>query len=82
MKLKHPYWLALAVTFGMMVVGYACFKIPSPDFFRGPDWEQQVIGIGFLLAVVGFFGFVATVIFWYIARIVSFIRLHHPKGRG
>jgi hypothetical protein len=80
MRLKRPYWLALLITVGMMVLGFACWKIPQPDFFRGPAWEWQVEGVGVWLMVIGFWGFIASLIWSFVAVVVSFIRRHRAES--
>jgi hypothetical protein len=79
MNLKQPYRLASVMTLGMTALGYACWEIPNPDLFRGPDWKWLVMGVGSWLMVIGFWGFIASLIWWFIATIISFIRSRNQK---
>jgi hypothetical protein len=77
MKLKSPYWLASLITFviatssyiGLMLCGHA-----TNSLFLS-------LGVYFVfLSVVGALAFLASLVLWFLAAIISVIRSRRPKS--
>lgn len=82
---KRPCWLALLTSLGMMLAGYGAFYGMFPYGHAGQveavsTWQMLMENGSFLLMVVGAFGFVASLIWWFVAAIK--FRLRGPRHQS
>jgi len=81
MIFKRSYCLTSVITLGMFALGYACWMLPtSASYGNGPYKEWWFMVGGWLLMWAGAAGFVASLIWWVIAGIISCVRSPHPKS--
>ena len=84
---KRPCWLALFVSFGVFLLGsYAFWAAAWYMAEKGNESSAWLRSTGgpvvwglFWLAVAGTFGFVASLIWWFVSAIVSRNRSHDMK---
>ncbi len=74
MNFKRPCWLALFASLGMLLAGYGAFYGMFPYGHAGQleavsTWLMLLENGLFLLMVVGAFGFVAALTWWFVAAI-------------
>jgi hypothetical protein len=84
MNFKRPCWLALFAGLGMMVVGYDAYYGMFPYGTNGQvatdyTWQMLVDNGLFLLMVVGAFGFVASLTWWFVTAIEFRRRGSRPR---
>jgi hypothetical protein len=74
MNFKRPCWLALFVSLGAMLAGYNVYFGMFPYGQGGQleavsTWQLLPETGSFLLMAVGIFGFVASLVWWFVAAI-------------
>jgi uncharacterized membrane protein len=79
MNFKRPYWLALFITLGMMLVGFFSFITSQWSGMR-ETWWTVLTGLGgYILMILGAFGVVVSLIWLVVAAIISSTHLRRPK---
>ena len=75
MKLKSPYWQASLITFAVVILGYVgmeiCTRIRTSMYFPV---------LFMFLMVAAAFAFLASLLWWILAAVVSSIRSRHAKS--
>jgi hypothetical protein len=85
MNFKRPCWLALFASLGMLLAGYGAFYGMFPYGHAGQVqavnvWQMLMENGLFLLMVVGAFGFVASLTWWFVAAIKFRFRGSRPRS--
>jgi hypothetical protein len=75
MKLKSPYWQASLITFAVLLVGYIGMEICTRI---GTSMYLPVLFL--FLVVAAAFAFLASLLWWILAAVVSSIRSRHAKS--
>lgn len=84
MNFKRPCWLALFASLGMLLVGYNAYYGMFPYGHAGQlkvnTWQMLMDNGLFLLMVVGAFGFVASLTWWFVTAIEFRRRGSRPRS--
>ncbi len=84
MNFKRPSWLAIFASLGMLLVGYYAYYGMFPYGHAGQVqavniWQMLMENGSFLLMVVGAFGIVASLTWWFLAAIKFRFRSSPPR---